>query len=199
MRILLATGSDEVNIFLTENVPDITYVKEVSSKKQLLRSFDKEDEVYDLIIFSTLLPGDENITKMVFKISNKQECRFIVLAKNAKETCLQDLFFLGIRDFLFDPINPHALLERISVPASFKEAVQILSLNEPTRSFKKLLKNLINKNKEESYLTNEAQSIMDGITKLFDLDFKEDKDIEDSLFEIEQEIIKRFLISFEKS
>lgn len=192
LKLILATGSEEINTLIANNLSEPTIMNEVGSKKQLLRQIEEEC-LYDLVIFSTLLSGDEDIVKTVYSVLNKQDCRLIILAKNPKEPFLEDLFFLGVRDFIFDPINPHFLLERINTPAKFKDAIQIFN-NKPSRRFKTFFKDLIKTEYEQkSYLNSDALSMLNGITKLLKLEPKED--INDTFFELEQEITRMVIES----
>lgn len=154
----------------------------------------KQKEV-DLIIMSTLLYGDEELDKIVFEILKIADIRFIILAKNPSEPVLKNLFYLGVRDFIFDPISPSYLLERIDKPMSFKESVQILNAKKPSLLFKQKInkwsESIIQQN---SKLSSEAENILNGLLEVLNCEKK--TSVEDNLFEIEKNITRKIIEGF---
>ena len=151
--------------------------------------------------------------EVVYKSQIACSCRVIILAPKPHPV-LQDLFYLGVRDFIFDPINPIQLLNTVENPTPFKDAVKIIIGNEPPKKLKAffnkiteanidieplsyrevasgLLKTLFNRfNKDTepvSEVSLDCREIIIGLLML--LDKTPQREIEDNLISIEQGIV----------
>lgn len=211
MDIILATGNEKINNFIISNLVSHKVVATAANQNALLSQCDRLQP--DVIILSTLLPGGEDIREVVYKSQIACNCRVIILAPKPYPV-LQDLFYLGVRDFIFDPVNPIQLLNIIENPTPFKDALKIIKGNEPPKKFKAffnkiteanidrephnyrevasgLLKTLFNRfNKDTepvSEVSLDCREIIIGLLIL--LDKTPQREIEDNLISIEQGIV----------
>ena len=164
-------------------------VVDVANSKKHLIGLVKNTPV-DLIILSTILPGDEDIVETVFNILKLKDVRFIILTKSLRESFLQDLFYLGVRDFVADPINPAQLLNLIHSPTSFKDAVKILKSPRPSFNLRRLFTKA-RPTQSEYELPFNAQHVLDGVFSFLDCEME--GKIEDNLFIIEQSLLNYHL------
>ncbi len=190
MKIILATASEEINTFIVENIENAAVIGIASNRRHLLKLAKREPPNNpDVVILSTLLPGEEDLTEILFKTLEYGNCRIILLAKH-KDKILQDAFYLGVRDYLFDPINPSVLLSRIYHPMSFKEAAIIVKPRKRSLFFNRKMELFFNKHiPDQSVLSDEARGILQGICKY--LEIEPQTTLEDTLFMLEQNLIEK--------
>lgn len=188
MKIVLATASEDINTFVLKNIVNAAVVGIAANRRHLLKILKKEQtSTADVVVLSTLLSGDEDLTEIIFKTLEYGNCRIILLSKT-KERVLQDAFYLGVRDYLLDPIDPTALLNRIYHPMSFKEAAAIVKPGRRSMFFNRKMELFFNKHiPDESVLSIEAKEILQGICRY--LEMEPQATLEDSLFVLEQVII----------
>jgi len=185
MKIVLATASEDIDRFILSNIKQAKIIGIGSSRRHLLKVIKKEPP--DIVVLSTLLSGEEDFTEVIFKTLEYGNCRIILLAKE-KDKILQDAFYLGVRDYLFDPINPSALLNRIYNPMSFQEAAAAVKPGKRGILFNKKMELFFNKHiPDESVVSLEAQEILQGI--LTYIEEEPQSTLEDNLFLIEQALI----------
>lgn len=99
-----------------------------------------------------------------------------------------------MRDFVFDPINPNVLLDKIYKPTTFKEAVQVIKPGKPSPNLKKSLSEIIRTNQiKESILSPDAQQILAGLLAIYGDNVQ--KNVEESLFALEQHMMKQLITS----
>lgn len=96
----------------------------------------------EVLVLSMNLPGDEDLRSIVFE-SQRLGSRIILLTGDTtvtlKDEQVMEMFYLGVRDFIRDPIKPNILLESISRPATYAEATQqIKRLPPPVKPNSKL-------------------------------------------------------------
>lgn len=186
MKIILATASDDINQFVLSNIEKGVITGIASSRRHLLKTIKVEPP--DVVVLSTLLSGEEDFNEIIFKTLEYGNCRIILLVKN-EGSILQDAFYLGVRDYLFDPINPSALLNRINNPMSFKEAAAIVKPGKRGILFNNKMNLFFKKHiPDRSELSVEAQEILRGILKYIGED--EQATLEDNLYLIEQAIVQ---------
>ncbi len=169
MDIILATGNEKINNFIISNLVSHKVVATAANQNALLSQCDRLQP--EVIILSTLLPGGEDIREVVYKSQVACNCRVIILTPKP-HSVLQDLFFLGVRDFIFDPINPIQLLNMIKNPTNYKDAAKIIKETEPSNK----LKVFFNKITESSDEPLEFREIINGLLKTPFQRFKEDED-----------------------
>ena len=160
MDIILATGNEKINNFITSNSVSHKVVATAANQNALLSQCDRLQP--EVIILSTLLPGGEDTREVVYKSQVACNCRVIILAPKPHHV-LQDLFYLGVRDFIFDPINPIQLLNIIENPTPFKDAVKIIKGNEPPKKLKAFLDKIEKANKNKDPL--EYRDMANGLFK----------------------------------
>jgi len=187
MRLLLATGSESINQFIFDNVVGVSIAGIAGCIEAVLRQVEEREP--DIIVLSLLLPGGENILDAIFQVFMAKECRIIILAES-RTPVLNDLFYMGIRDFIFDPIDPHLLMQRIYTPATFKEAVLNLNPGKPSKKFRRLIAGLIRQNRPAvtREISRNAEMVVEGLLKLLGRAKKET--LEDNLYEIEQGVVE---------
>lgn len=188
MKIILATASEEINTFIVENIENAVVIGIAANRRHLLKLAKREPPNNpDVVILSTLLPGEEDLTEILFKTLEYGNCRIILLTKR-KDRILQDAFYLGVRDFLFDPINPNVLLSRIYHPMSFKEAATVVKPGKRNIFFNRKMDLFFNKHiPDESVLSDEAREILQGICRYFGIEPQ--PTLEETLFMLEQNLI----------
>ncbi len=185
MKIVLATTSEDIDKFILSNLGQAKIIGIGSNRRHLLKIIKRDPP--DIVILSTFLSGEEDFSEIIFKIMEYGNCRIILLAKE-KDKVLQDAFFLGVRDYLFDPINPSALLSRIHNPMSFKEAAAVVKPGKRGILFNKKMDLFFAKHiPDESVVSLEAQEMLQGILNF--IEEKPQSTLEDNLFLIEQALI----------
>ncbi len=193
-KLVIASNDYNLTQILLDNLHGVYFEGTATNLDKLLEISLKTKP--DIIVCSSFLPGN-NLLETIFKVLTNTNARFIILASSPKESTLKDLFLLGIRDFLFDPIQINRLIYRIENPATFAEALEAVPITERNLFFNlsinklklsKFLKNQKPDSKDETKLSDEAKEILNGITKLLGV-YTEDISIEDQLFLLEQKIL----------
>lgn len=196
-KLIIASNDYNLTQILFNNLSGIYLEGTATNQDKLLELCSKTKP--DIIVCSVFLPGND-LLKTIFQVLTDTNARFIILAPSPRESILKDLFFLGIRDFLFDPIQINKLIYRIENPATFAEALEAISFAENNLFFnlnltRLKLGKLINKQKknsqEETILSEETKEILNGITKLMGV-YSEDTTPEELLFLLEQKILENF-------
>lgn len=190
LKMILATGEEVIDNYIKENIFNYDY-QTVPFKKPLLEK--AKEYQPDMVVLSALLPGEESIREIIFDLQRYTSCRIILLGGNVgpKSDLMIDAFFLGVRDFLFDPIEPQLFLSKINQPSTYAEAVADFS-RVPPKSPSLMEKILtINKNKPvsapvHSEVSAEAKQIVTGILSI--LEQSPGRTIEESLVKVEEGI-----------
>jgi len=190
--MILATGEEVIDNYVKENIFNYDF-QAVPFKKPLLEK--AKEYQPNIIILSSLLPGEEDIREIIFELQRHASCRIILLGGNVgpKSDLMIDAFFLGVRDFLFDPIEPQSFLNKINHPSTYAEAVADFS-RVPPKSQSLMGKILtLNKNnpvsvQPHSDVSAEAKQIIAGILSI--LGQAPGRTVEESLMRVEEGISK---------
>jgi len=188
MRVLLATNHVKLDDYL-KNQAEFDVVGEVPFKHPLV---EKAAETRpDVVVLSAFLPPEEeDIRELIYETQRVSNCRIVFLpGENTSKTTINlimDAFSLGVRDFVFDPIDTRILIDKILRPSTYEEA---------TVHFRKVPKNnkilgLLARNappvSPQSEISLEARELLRGITSL--LNKNEGKTLEETLLAIEEGI-----------
>ncbi|HRX94288.1 MAG TPA: hypothetical protein P5158_09240 [Chitinophagaceae bacterium] len=196
LKMILATGEESIDEYVKANVFNYEIIT-VPFKKPLLQKVQEFQP--DLVLLSALLPGDIDIRDIIFETQKASNCRIILLSGNAapKSELIIDAFFLGIRDFLFDPIDPKLFLEKINHPTSYQQAT--MDFNKVPLKSPGLMNRIITLNKKnpvlqspQSEVSTEAKQLTAGILSVLGL--APGRTLEESLIRIEEgisELLKR--------
>ena len=65
MKIILATASEEINTFIVENIENAAVIGIASNRRHLLKLAREPPNNPDVVILSTLLPGEEDLTEIL--------------------------------------------------------------------------------------------------------------------------------------
>ncbi len=187
--MILATGEEKIDEFVKANVFNYEF-QAVPFKKPLI--IKAQEYKPDLIVLSAILPGEEDIRDIIFEVQKACNCRIILLGGNAtpKNDLIIDAFFLGVRDFLFDPINPALFLDKINHPTSYSQATA--EFNRVPPKSPKLIEKMLFLNKRnliqqpQSEISNEAKQLIAGILSV--LGQAPGRTLEESLMRIEENI-----------
>lgn len=171
MDIILATGNEKINNFIISNLVSHKVVATAANQNALLSQCDRLQP--EVIILSTLLPGGEDIREVVYKSQVACNCRVIILTPKP-HSVLQDLFFLGVRDFIFDPINPIQLLNIIEAPTQYKDAIKVIKGNEPPKKLKAFFDKIKETNMDKEPLN--YREVVSGLLKTLFNRFNKDTD-----------------------
>ncbi len=181
--VLLATGSDKIDKYIKE-VSDVQF-DTVSSRRYIIEK--NIESHYHLIFLSAALPGRESMREIIFETQRESGCRIVYLVGSTKPHEIIDMFLLGVRDFIFEPIDPKLLLSSITEPATYGNAANKLK-NLPVSSESLINKvwELIRKNTPDPppEVTSEAKELIKGLLKL--LHQEEGNSLEESLVNIEE-------------
>jgi|BioPla2DNA2_1021312.scaffolds.fasta_scaffold126455_1 DNA-binding response OmpR family regulator len=190
LKMILATGEEAVDEYVKANVFNYEIVT-VPFKKPLIQK--AQEFQPDLVLLSSLLPGDIDIREIIFEVQKASNCRVILLGGNVapKSELIIDAFFLGVRDFLFDPIDPKLFLEKINHPTSYQMATAEFNRIPPKSPG--LISRVLTLNKKnpvsqhpQSEISDEAKQLTAGILSVLGL--APGRTIEESLMRIEQGI-----------
>lgn len=190
LKMILATGEETIDEYVKANVFNYEMIT-VPFKKPLIEKA-KEFQP-DLVLLSALLPGDIDIREIIFELQKASNCRVILLSGNTapKSEIIIDAFFLGVRDFLFDPIDPKLFLAKVNHPTSYQQATA--EFNRVPPKTPGLMNRIITLNKKnpvsqhpQSEVSNEAKQLTAGILSVLGL--APGRTLEESLMRIEQGI-----------
>lgn len=190
MKVLLATASQEIDNYLKDNATHYEVIGEIPYRKPLLQTV--EELKPSILVLSLLLPGEEDLREIVFEAQRQSECRIILLTGNAgKQAAVNmDMFFLGVRDFISDPVQPKQLLQSIVTPTSYAEATKYMRRVPVKESTKigNLIEHLVQKDAPPCTveISEQALLMINGILGL--LEVSPAKTLEENLFLIEQGI-----------
>mgnify|MGYP003881871477 CR=1 FL=1 len=188
--MILATGEKTIDEYVKANVFNYNFVT-VPFKKPLIEK--AREYQPDVVLLSALLPGDTDIREIIFEVQKASNCRVILLCGNVspKSELIIDAFFLGVRDFLFDPIDPKLFLEKINHPTPY--ALATADFNRIPQKSPGLVNKILTLNKKnpvsqppQSEVSNEAKQLIAGILSVLGL--APGRTIEESLIRIEQGI-----------
>lgn len=189
--ILLATGSTEVENFIQSNISEEKYrCVPVLSRNRILNLVEKSNP--HIVIMSSMLPGNDDIDEIIFKVQEIANSRIIFLTGGSSSKQIMNAFFLGVRDFICEPINPNYLLESITTPATFAKAISLIQGldKQPKFSFRQKIQGFFNSNAPPPVLdiSTQASQIIKGILKLTQQ--KEGLTVEENLMIIEDILCK---------
>jgi len=195
--VLLATASLDIDEYIKQNALHYEVVGEIPYRKPLLQTV--ENLKPDVLILSLLLPGDEDLREIVFEAQRIANCRIILLTGSGvnRETLTTEMFFLGVRDFIPDPVQPKKMLEAILTPATYSEATQYMKKvpsPKDTGILTNMMSRLVSKNAPPpaAEISEQSLILINGILGL--LGKTPAKTLEENLLLIEQgvgEIILR--------
>jgi len=190
LKMILATGEEVIDEYVKANVFNYEFLTVPFRKPLIQKAYEFQP---DIVLLSALLPGDTDIREIIFEVQKASNCRVILLGGNAtpNSELIIDAFFLGVRDFLFDPIDPKLFLEKINHPTPYSQATADFN-RIPTKS-PGLINKIITLNKKnpvpqppQSEVSNEANQIIAGILSVLGL--SPGRTLEESLMRIEQGI-----------
>jgi len=115
--ILLATGIEELDRKLSEQLPDTATVY----YREAVLNFD-----FSVVVFSPALPGEMSTENLLFEV-RKAGRRVIFLAEQSPERdLLLKLLILGIYDIVFDPVTAEKIVDVLRNPKSFSDVSHLL-------------------------------------------------------------------------
>jgi DNA-binding NarL/FixJ family response regulator len=190
MRVLLATNVAKLDEFLKQQI-EFDVVGEVPFKRPLI---ERAAETHaDVLVLSAFLPGEEDIRELIYETQRASNCRIVYLpGENNNKTIplIMDAFTLGVRDFVFDPIDTRLLIDKILRPSTYEEATShFRQIPKTSKIFSFLIRNAppVSSTPEISL---EARELLRGIAGL--LNKGEGKTIEETLLAIEDGISELF-------
>lgn len=191
MNVLLATGSNQIENYIKENRPDMVF-DSVAFRRYIIPK--NKENYYDLIIVSSVLSGKEDMREIIFETQRESNCRIIYFVGNAKPAEVVDVFMLGVRDFILDPIDPRKVLKLLSEPATYGMAAEVIKqLPTQQNNLIKQIGLLMYKNSPEPELelTDGGKAIIKGLMKF--LRQKPSDTYEDMLLKL-QDIVTQMAI-----
>lgn len=191
MKVLIACGSTNLEKYLKTYATDHQF-ESVASRRYIIDR--NKEHQYQVIILSGMLPGRENLREIIFKTQRESNCRIIFLVGESKPVEVLEAFLFGVRDFIFDPVDPKQLLEVIDNPSTYGDAAGSLKIipNQSeslfklvTESYLKQVFELVKKHTPDPppEVTTEAKEILNGMLALLRQDKGET--IEESLLNLE--------------
>ncbi len=190
LKMILATGEEVIDEYVKANVFNYEFVTVPFKKPLIQKAYEYQP---DVVLLSALLPGDNDIREIIFEVQKASNCRVILLCGNIapKSELIIDAFFLGVRDFLFDPIDPKLFLEKINHPTPY--ALATADFNRVPQKSPGLMNKILALNKKnpvpqqvQSEVSNEAKQLIAGILSVLGL--APGRTVEESLMRIEQGI-----------
>lgn len=188
LKMILATGEESIDEYVKANIYNYEMIT-VPFKKPLIQK--AQEFQPDLVLLSAILPGETDIREIIFEIQKASNCRVILLGGNAtpKSELIIDAFFLGVRDFLFDPIDPKLFLEKINHPTPYQQATAEFNRIPPKSPG--LMNKILTLNKKnpvqqqpQSEISLEAKQLITGILSIMGL--APGRTVEESLMRIEE-------------
>lgn len=146
MRILLATGNEDLDKYLKKNTNNgrdsDAAIDEVYYREALIELL--KESKYDVAVISAFLNGKGDMTDIVFQL-RMADVRVIMLMGNSdkRKPEVFDLIAMGVYDILFSPISVKQIEETIENPKKFSDILKELNVQWVPES-----KNLIAKFKD---------------------------------------------------